>query len=148
MYAPRPPKRRRGLSGVAIAAITLTGIFAVVCGIGFALKVLKPDEPSSALMPQSPAYRVVSEDRGYIFVEVDAMPDGDGLKVVFDHLRVKSRPDGGYFVRINCATGGTQAVDNRLANGKFAVGKLGAGKTGLEAGQYEFQVVADRKCPV
>ena len=48
---------------------------------------------------------------------------------------------------INCATGGTPSVDNRLANGKFAVGSLDAVQTGLQEGRQETTLVDEASCP-
>ena len=48
---------------------------------------------------------------------------------------------------INCSTGATTAADNRLANGKFALGALGAAQVGLEEGGAEFEALDDRTCP-
>ncbi|MEU4340025.1 hypothetical protein AB0H00_01965 [Nocardia sp. NPDC023852] len=39
-------------------------------------------------------------------------------------------PEGGYWVRINCNTGGTENADHRLANGSIGVGKLGVAEVG------------------
>ena len=55
--------------------------------------------------------------------------------------------EGGYFVSINCAVGGTAAVDNRQANGKFAIGTRGAAITGLSQGQSEAELLAGATCP-
>lgn len=55
--------------------------------------------------------------------------------------------EGGYFVNINCAVGGTSAVDNRQANGKFAIGTRGAAITGLSQGQSEAELLAGATCP-
>lgn len=59
----------------------------------------------------------------------------------------KGWPYGGYFVSINCSTGGTATFDHRLANGKFAVGNLGAAQTGLQAGEQETTVQDGATCP-
>lgn len=93
------------------------------------------------------SFAIVEEANRHIVVEVTAMPGNDGLRRVFDAVRAKDRPDGGYFVSINCSTGGTEMVDNRLANGKFAVGRLGAAQTGLPEGGTEFKLLPEAKCP-
>ncbi|MFE3190837.1 hypothetical protein ACFXHA_17635 [Nocardia sp. NPDC059240] len=53
-----------------------------------------------------------------------------------------SLPEGGYFVQINCATGGT---DNRLANGTLAFGKQGLAQIG-GVGKFE-GAVPGAHCP-
>ncbi|MFM9675786.1 hypothetical protein [Streptomyces brasiliscabiei] len=55
--------------------------------------------------------------------------------------------EAGYYVMINCSTGGTTDVDNRLANGQKAVGNMGAATTGLEEGGTEFSTNKGRSCP-
>lgn len=70
------------------------------------------------------------------------------LTAIMNELqRTYAGQDGGYFVQINCSAGGTEAADNRLANGKFAVGKIGALRTGLDDGARELTTVPESKCP-
>lgn len=97
--------------------------------------------------PPAPAYRVVSQTGGAIVAEVDALPAGDGLRGIFEAIRAGVTAEGGYWVRINCATGGTAAADRRLANGRFGVGRRGEAATGLKAGRVEFAVVDGAACP-
>jgi len=53
--------------------------------------------------------------------------------------------EGGYFVQINCTTGGTAKFDNRLANGTIAIGRLGMAQVG---GLGEFEgIISGRHCP-
>lgn len=123
-------------AGVAVLLLVVVAVAAALSG---------GDEDSDRAVP---AYTIASEQGGAIDVRVEAMPAGDGLRAVFDDVRTgKSRPDGGYFVSINCTTGGSAGADNRLGNGKFAVGQLGAAQTGLPAGGHEFEPVAERTCP-
>lgn len=107
-----------------------------------------PDRPATpASAPVTPAYTVVSDEQDLVRVAVDALPAGDGLRTIFDAVRATKKQDGGYFVQINCSTGGTDQADNRLANGRFAVGALGAAQTGLKPGAAEFEAEAGRTCP-
>lgn len=96
----------------------------------------------------TPTYRVVEDTtRGiqrYILVEVDS---ADGLRAVFDAVLDERAGDGGYFVTIDCSTGGTVGFANRLANGRASRGLKGKLATGLEPGEVEFEVNADRACP-
>jgi hypothetical protein len=55
--------------------------------------------------------------------------------------------EAGYFVYINCSTGGTAGADNRLANGRYAKGNIGVATTGLNDGDKEFEPVEGRDCP-
>jgi len=69
------------------------------------------------------------------------------VRAVFDAVAAGLTDDGGYLIAINCATGGTAGADNRLANGRKAVGAKGAAATGLGAGEVQFEPVAGRSCP-
>lgn len=149
------PPRRRGLPVIGVLAV----IVAVFCGVSLIAGTIGmvaggPVDADRAGVPTAsgamtlPSYSLVSETDRRIVVAVDVLPPGDGLRRIFDTIRSDSgRADGGYFVEINCSTGGTAAVDNRLANGKFAVGRLGAAQVGLPAGGHEFAAVEGRTCP-
>jgi hypothetical protein len=103
----------------------------------------------SATADDVPAYNIVDKDttgngRG-IVIEVETTKN---LKAVFDEIAKDLTDEAGYFVEINCSTGGTKTVDNRLANGKKAVGNMGAARTGLKDGESEFEVLDGKTCPV
>lgn len=106
------------------------------------------DTESAKPKAAPPAYKVVQNDKSgnqrQVTVEVKTTT---GLRAVFDDVTKTLKSDAGYFVWINCTTGGTSGADNRLANGKYAVGNIGAATTGLDEGEQEFEVVKDRKCP-
>ena len=55
-------------------------------------------------------------------------------------------PEGGYFVEINCKTGGTSSAYNRQANGKLAVGERGGKALGLRAGVRTVELVDGAAC--
>ncbi len=134
-----PPSKWASLwiAAPIIAVLVLCG------GIAAALDGEEDKAPAAKV----PAYTLTSRTDQHLVAEVTTMPAHEGLRSIFDSIQAVSRPDGGYFVSINCATGGTDTSDNRLANGKFAVGTLGAAQTGLEPGGDWFEVVADRTCP-
>lgn len=136
----KPPNKT-----VLIVLSGIAGVLVLVLCVGIIGALVSGDEEQPAATV--PAYKVVSEDGREIVVEVDALPDGDGLKAIFDQVRTKDRPDGGYSVRINCSTGGTAAADNRLANGRFGIGNLGEAQTGLKNGEVTFDVNEGRTCP-
>lgn len=98
---------------------------------------------------KTPRYEIVEQDttgnKRDVVVEVDTTKS---LRAVFDEVTGKLTEEAGYYVVINCSTGGTDSVDNRLANGQKAVGNMGAATTGLEAGDTEFSTNPDRTCPV
>ncbi|MEU0853779.1 hypothetical protein ABZ387_38640 [Streptomyces flaveolus] len=103
------------------------------------------DEKTDA---EPPAYTVVNQDdsgnKRQVVVEVDSTED---LKAVFDAVTKSLSDEAGYSIQINCSTGGTESVDNRLANGQYAVGRMGAVTTGLDEGGTEFSTNDDRTCP-
>lgn len=97
----------------------------------------------------TPEYRVVerpgASGPAYLTVQVK---DDENLRAVFDAVRDKfDDDDRGVFVSIDCATGGTESFGNRLANGKYANGALGAAQTGLDEGAVEFEEQPDASCP-
>lgn len=93
---------------------------------------------------QAPPYEVVREADDQVIVEVEST---EGLADVFEAVIADIDEEGGWYVTINCSTGGTDTSDNRLANGRYAVGNLGAAQTGLDDGETAFETVPDRECP-
>ncbi|KON72564.1 hypothetical protein M768_13735 [Cellulosimicrobium cellulans F16] len=71
----------------------------------------------------------------------------DDARAIVTKLQEAQTAEGGYFVQINCSTGATVSADNRQANGKFAIGTLGAAQTGLEEGAFEATLVDGATCP-
>ncbi|MFF5977162.1 hypothetical protein ACFY7C_37320 [Streptomyces sp. NPDC012769] len=105
-------------------------------------------DSSPATTSDAPAYKITMQrDQGnprYIDVEVKT---DERLHDVFDAVIADLTDEAGYFIYINCATGSTGAEQNRLANGKKAVGRKGAIVTGLNAGDTEFAPVPGKSCP-
>ncbi|WP_277671395.1 hypothetical protein [Saccharomonospora viridis] len=79
-----------------------------------------------------------------IVVEVDT---NTNLDTVFNDVIDDLTDDAGYYISINCSTGGTDSVDNRLANGRYAIGGIGQATTGLTDGESEFELVDGATCP-
>lgn len=98
--------------------------------------------------PTAPPYKVVDQDtsghRRTIVVEVRTTKN---LRDVFASTVRGLEDEAGYTVLINCSTGGTDDVDNRLANGSYAIGNMGEATTGLEDRGHEFSTNKERKCP-
>lgn len=92
----------------------------------------------------APEYEVVSRADDQVIVEVAST---DRLEAVFEDVKRSIDEDGGWFVTINCSTGATAGSDNRLANGRYAVGNIGAARTGLDEGESDFEAVSGRECP-
>lgn len=103
------------------------------------------DKPKATAVPD---YEVVEQEaRGHqrtLVVEVDSTKN---LRAVFDSVARSLSGEGGYIIWINCSTGGTKHVDNRLANGQYAIGRIGQAVTGLKDREAEFSTNDDRKCP-
>ncbi|WP_223874414.1 hypothetical protein [Salinispora mooreana] len=94
-----------------------------------------------------PAYTVVDQEGGHITVEVDQVLTADQVEAIGADLRSKQTRETGYIVTVNCSTGGSATVDNRLANVRFGIGTLGRARTGLDDGQIDAQLNQDRTCP-
>lgn len=104
---------------------------------------------ASSAAAATPPYRLEVTDKRYFDVYVDKLyPAADLRRIVADLQQRHADQEDGYFVRINCSTGGTSGADNRLANAKFAVGPLGAARTGLDEGKVDFEIVDGAQCPV
>jgi len=125
---------------------------AALATAALALALTACDDSSSASNKPTPAaapdYKVVKQDdsgnQRQITVEVDTTK---GLRAVFDDVTKDLTEEAGYLIEINCATGGTESMDNRLANGNLAIGNIGAASTGLEEGGKRFELVDGRSCP-
>ncbi|GAA2457024.1 hypothetical protein [Streptomyces macrosporus] len=95
-----------------------------------------------------PPYEIVQQDdsgnQREIVVEVDSTK---GLKTIFEDVAKDLTEEAGYFITINCASGGSDAADNRLANGRKAVGAMGAAATGMDEGATEYEPVKGATCP-
>ncbi|MET7450670.1 hypothetical protein ABZT03_02015 [Streptomyces sp. NPDC005574] len=105
------------------------------------------DSSDSKAAAKVPSYAITKQDTSgnqrTVTVEVKST---EGLRTVFDDVAGKLTEDAGYFVEINCATGGTGTSDNRLANGKKAVGNIGAASTGLDDGKTEYEAQTGATC--
>lgn len=106
-----------------------------------------PATPSAA----PPPYRLeIGESPDWLKVFVDKTYPDAALESIVAELQKKyaDEPDG-YHVYINCATGVTPSSSgHRLANARFAVGPIGAARTGLPEGTREFEPVKGAaKCP-
>ncbi|MFD6550777.1 hypothetical protein [Streptomyces sp. NPDC058398] len=98
---------------------------------------------------QVPHYKVVKQDttgnKRTVVVEVGTTKN---LQSVFNAVTKSLTDEAGYYVMINCSTGGTKNFDNRLANGQYAIGTMGIATTGLEDKGTEFSTNKGRTCPV
>lgn len=124
--------------------------------LGIAGAILAPAEdtnsddgaPAADPSPAVPDYIITGRDEQGMQTNLDVeVTTTDGLRAVFDDVIADLDQDGGYFVQINCTTGATSAADNRLANGRYAVGNEGAAATGLEDGASDFEPVEGARCP-
>ncbi|MEH0470869.1 hypothetical protein QA943_18775 [Streptomyces sp. B21-097] len=125
----------------AIAAVLLAATTALTaCSSG--------DSSDSKPAAKVPAYKITKQDTsGKQRTVTVTVTSTEGLEAVFNDVAGKLTEDAGYFVEINCSTGGTAGADNRLANGKKAVGNIGAASTGLDDGKTEYEAQQGRTCP-
>lgn len=94
-------------------------------------------------------HTITEQDRNSVAVTIDAT-DMPALQYVFNNVQSKIAREenrGGWFVSFNCSTGVGQGFDNRIANGKFALGKLGRAQTGLAIGETELLIPATASSP-
>ena len=85
---------------------------------------------------------------GAIRVEVDRTLTEVEANSIMNVLMLDYPDPGGYFVSINCSTGGTDKVDHRLANGKIALGRTGQAKVGFVMDGQMVEMVKGATCPV
>ena len=110
------------------------------------LAACSPDDGSTDAKP--PAYKVTEQETSGNQRNITAQVNTTkNLRAVFDDIIDKLDEDAGYFVYINCSTGSTKAWQNRLANGRYARGNIGAATTGLADGDVEFEAVKGATCP-
>ncbi|MFJ8146963.1 hypothetical protein ACIQ6R_18075 [Streptomyces sp. NPDC096048] len=139
-------KRRRGRRILLAVVIPFGGliVLATLANIG-APDDDKADDPPAATVP---AYEITKQETTgntrNVTVEVDSTK---GLEAVFNDVARKLTDEAGYFVQIDCATVGADKSAARLANGKVAVGNMGAAATGLDEGETEFAALDGRSCP-
>ncbi|MEH0556001.1 hypothetical protein [Streptomyces sp. B21-101] len=127
-----------------------TAIAAVLLAATTALTACSSSDDSSDSKPAAkvPAYKIAKQDTsGNQRTVTVTVTSTEGLEAVFNDVADKLTEDAGYFVEINCSTGGTAGADNRLANGKKAVGNIGAASTGLDDGKTEYEAQQGRTCP-
>lgn len=131
----------RHTAAAAVLAAPLLALALTACGSS-------DDKADSKPAPAPITYKIAKQDTSgnqrQVTVEV---PTAKGLRAVFDVVTDKLKGDAGYFVSINCTTGGSKASDNRLANGRYARGNTGVATTGLKDGEKEFETVEGATCP-
>ncbi|MGY5103022.1 hypothetical protein [Streptomyces sp. 900105245] len=135
---------------VAVAAVTIVGgaLSSNDKGDDASKPAAAPAAKKSTKAAETPAYKITRRDtdgnQRAVTVEVKSTK---GLRAVFDDVAGKLTEPAAYFVEINCATGGTSKVDNRLANGRKAVGNIGVAATGLGDGKTDYEAQKGRTCP-
>ena len=66
--------------------------------------------------------------------------------ILVGELAETGLPEGGYFIEINCQSGGTASADNRQANGKLSVGEKGRQEVGLHPGVVTIELREGATC--
>lgn len=135
--------RHTAAATIVITALALTG-----CNADTGDDKASSKSSSPAAKAKTPAYKIVEQETSgntrQVVIEVDTTKD---LKAVFTAVTKTLKDEAGYFIDINCSTGGTKTVDNRLATGKLARGNMGAAATGLDEDDSEFSTNKGRTCP-
>lgn len=146
--APKPQgfSRKTGfiILGV-VAALVLMAIIGVLGGGGDD----SDSTASSTSSPSVPAYRLeVGEKPSTLNVYVPKLPTAGETSLIVEDLQDQySTQDDGYFVQIFCEESGQFESGNRLANARFAVGNIGAARTGLNDGEKKIDAVVGAHCP-
>lgn len=144
---PEEAARRRSTNKkVTLGCLLPIGLLMLlVIAIGVTSDSSESDDKPAA---DAPPYTVVDQDpsgnKRNVVVEVGSTKD---LRAVFDAVTDSLAEEAGYYIMINCSTGGTENVDNRLANGQYAIGRMGRATTGLDDRGTEFSTNTDRSCP-
>lgn len=91
---------------------------------------------------------VVRQDRDeYLTVLVARLPSQAQLENVLAEVKSDyGKDDGGYHVAFDCSPDMSPAAASRIANGKFAVGAIGAARTGLRIGGSEVVMLDNAAC--
>ncbi|MGW4728872.1 hypothetical protein ACWEQC_06775 [Streptomyces shenzhenensis] len=130
--------------GAIVGFCILGGILIAAISGGGSSNEAKPDKPTAKV----PHYEIVEQETSgntrNIVVEVETTKN---LRAVFDKITKGISDEAGYRIHINCSTGGNEGFENRLANGTYAVGRMGSVTTGLPAGRREFFTIDHHKCP-
>jgi hypothetical protein len=107
--------------------------------------VAAPAPPSA-----TPMYVVTTDSPGrpeYMTAIVAKMPTQSELENILAEIRIDYlQKDGGYHVAFDCSSEMEPTAASRIANGKFAVGRIGAARTGLSVGGSEVEMLTNPKC--
>lgn len=140
-------KAKKSNRTAVIVLGAVAAVLALCVGVGIIGGVMSSSDDDAGKPASVPAYKVVSSKGGNIVVEVDQLPTKEQMTSIVTDLRGQQSKEAGYFVSINCSTGGTAKADNRLGNGRFGIGAAGEARTGLDDGVIDVQVNEGRTCP-
>jgi hypothetical protein len=144
---PSPPKKNKAGKIIGLGRASIVGFFVVALSIGAAVSdgtSSKSDKPAAKATRYEAVKKGASGNKRSIVVEVDST---EGLRGVFNAVPKDLSEEAGYYIVINCSTGGTKDVDSRLANGQYAIGRVGQATTGLKGRGTEFSTNDGRRCP-
>lgn len=131
------PRTRKTVRAVFFGFLGLLVVVGVIIAVS--------DSPDEITVSEATVVHHDTEgNQRRIVVEVDT---NTNLEAVFNDVIDDLTDDAGYIIQINCSTGGTDSVDNRLANGRYAIGGIGQASTGLTNGESEFELVDGATCP-
>ncbi|WP_328438300.1 hypothetical protein [Nocardia puris] len=140
----------RGMIRPAGAALAALAVLTAGCSVESEPAAVATSTPAAAststAFPEPPPYTHTIE--GAEIRVWTSSADPTDLLDTYNHVARTLRStlaEGGYWVRINCETGGSDTADNRLANGHIGVGRLGIAQTG-DLGGFD-GVVPGATCP-
>ncbi|MGX6513295.1 hypothetical protein [Rhodococcus sp. SJ-2] len=103
--------------------------------------------PTTTVEVEPAEYWLRENREGYLTMVVDADYTDEQLEDAFLEVRrmYSNTSEGGWHVQVDCGDGQMSEGGARQANGKFAIDNLGAARTGLDVGDYEFKPLNGRR---
>ncbi|MGU3654095.1 DUF2510 domain-containing protein [Mycolicibacterium sp. A43C] len=149
---PPPKPKPQGFSRKTIlfGVLAVFVVVAIISAFGGGGDNSSPSSASSTSVPSAPAYRLeAGEKPSTLNVYVPKLPTAGQTSLIVEDLQNQySDRDDGYFVRIYCESSSELESGNILANARFAVGNIGAARTGLDDGDKEIKAINGAQCPL
>lgn len=149
--------RRHALTGVLACTLALAACGGETADAPIATSAPSTTTTSEPSRPTTPAsepataeYWLRVDREGYLTMNVNDTYTDQQLRDAFLEVqqRYEKTEEGGWHVWINCGDSQTAEGGAQQAYGKFALDNLGAARTGLEVGGYEFEPRSNRPpCP-
>lgn len=122
-------------------------LVAIVVCCGVLVSIAACDDAGEEPLTYDLSEHTMTGGRIWILVEVPRAYTAAQLREVFESVRAENlEPEHGVFVAIKCETGDDEVGADRLAFGRYAVGRVGAAHTQLADGEADFSVFEGRTC--